>query len=105
MPATGSAWEPPDSSADDTGQSPPATRPEATGGSVCAHLDDEIVVGGSTAGTVVRDAEIVGLHHPDGTPPYDVRRADDGRITLYFPGPDVFVRHLSPTPRNPSSVR
>ncbi|WP_405876890.1 DUF1918 domain-containing protein [Streptomyces sp. NBC_01136] len=23
------------------------------------------------------------MHHPDGSPPYDVRRADTGRVTLY----------------------
>ncbi|ARP73863.1 DUF1918 domain-containing protein [Streptomyces pluripotens] len=59
-----------------------------------AHVGDEIVVRGTTAGVVSRDGEIIGLHHSDGSPPYDVRWAEDGRVTLYFPGPDAYVRHL-----------
>ncbi|MGW1619290.1 DUF1918 domain-containing protein [Streptomyces sp. NPDC002172] len=62
------------------------TRPEATGASMHAHVGDEIVVRGSRAGVVARDGEVVGLHHPDGGPPYDVRWADSGRVTVYFPG-------------------
>ncbi|MEV5849123.1 DUF1918 domain-containing protein [Streptomyces sp. NPDC051985] len=74
------------------------TRPEATGASIRARVNDEVVVRGTADGVVARDGEIVGLHHPDGTPPYDVRWADDGRVTLYFPGPDAYVRHLTPAP-------
>ncbi|MEV6837271.1 DUF1918 domain-containing protein [Streptomyces sp. NPDC051133] len=59
-----------------------------------AGVGDEIVVRGTTAGIVARDGEVVGLHHPDGSPPYDVRWLDSGRVTLYFPGPDAYVRHL-----------
>ncbi|MGW3449341.1 DUF1918 domain-containing protein [Streptomyces sp. NPDC001076] len=73
----------------------PGVRPEATGGSMHARVGDEIVVQGTTDGVVARDGEVVGLHHPDGSPPYDVRWADDGRVTLYFPGPDAHVRHLA----------
>ncbi|WP_189704886.1 DUF1918 domain-containing protein [Streptomyces anandii] len=61
-----------------------------------ARVGDEIVVRGTTSGVVTRDGEVVGLHHPDGSPPYDVRWADSGRVTLYFPGPDAYVRHLGP---------
>ncbi|MEV8561372.1 DUF1918 domain-containing protein [Streptomyces sp. NPDC051917] len=68
--------------------------PEATGTSMRARVGDEIVIRGTTAGVVARDGEIVGLHHQDGSPPYDVRWAEDGRVTLYFPGPDAYVRHL-----------
>ncbi|MGW2642855.1 DUF1918 domain-containing protein [Streptomyces sp. NPDC001348] len=73
----------------------PSTRTEATGASMRARCGDEIVVRGTTAGVVARDGEVVGLHHQDGSPPYDVRWADNGRVTLYFPGPDAFVRHLA----------
>lgn len=66
--------------------------PEATGTSVRARVGDEIVVRGTRAGVVAREGEIVGLHHQDGSPPYDVRWAEDGRVTLYFPGPDAYVR-------------
>ncbi|MEU7059126.1 DUF1918 domain-containing protein [Streptomyces sp. NPDC046197] len=73
-----------------------SARPEATGASMRARVGDEIVVRGTTAGVVARDGEVVGLHHPDGSPPYDVRWADNGRVTLYFPGPDACIRHLTP---------
>ncbi|GGY88884.1 hypothetical protein GCM10010300_36240 [Streptomyces olivaceoviridis] len=56
----------------------PATGPEATGASMRTGVGDEIV----------------GLHHPDGSPPHDVRWADSGRVTLYGPGPDACIRHL-----------
>jgi hypothetical protein len=74
-----------------------------TGASMRARVGDEIVVRGTTAGVVARDGEIVGLHHPDGSPPYDVRWAEDGRVTLYFPGPDAYIRHLTPEP-HPAST-
>ncbi|MFE0512718.1 DUF1918 domain-containing protein [Streptomyces sp. NPDC058964] len=73
----------------------PSSGPEATGASMRARVGDEIVVRGTAAGVVARDGEIVALHHPDGSPPYDVRWAEDGRVTLYFPGPDSYIRHLS----------
>lgn len=75
-------------------QALPTTGLEATSGSMRARVGDEIVVRGTTAGVNARDGEIVGLHHPDGSPPYDVRWADSGRVTLYFPGPDAYIRHL-----------
>ncbi|GGW42184.1 hypothetical protein GCM10010503_18170 [Streptomyces lucensis JCM 4490] len=73
-------------------------RTEGTGASMRARVGDEIVVRGTTAGVVARDGEVVGLHHPDGSPPYDVRWAENGRVTLYFPGPDAHVRHLTHAP-------
>ena len=75
-------------------QAVPTTGPEATGASMRARVGDEIVVRGTTAGVIARDGEIVGLHHRDGSSPYDVRWADSGRVTLYFPGPDAYIRHL-----------
>ncbi|MEU9383923.1 DUF1918 domain-containing protein [Streptomyces sp. NPDC048279] len=78
-----------------TRKAAPGACREATGASIRARVGDEIVVRGTTAGVVARDGEVVGLHHPDGSPPYDVRWADDGRVTLYFPGPDAYVRHLA----------
>ncbi|MFE1404528.1 DUF1918 domain-containing protein [Streptomyces sp. NPDC058770] len=49
-------------------------------------------------GAARRDGEIIGLHHEDGTPPYDVRWSDTGGVTLVFPGPDAHVRHLEHQP-------
>ncbi len=59
-----------------------------------AHLGDRLVVESSTTGVVRRDGEIVGLHHEDGTPPYDVRWSDTENVTLMFPGPDAHIQHL-----------
>lgn len=59
-----------------------------------AHLGDQLVIESPTTGATRRDGEIVGLHHADGTPPYDVRWSDTHEVTLVFPGPDAHVRHL-----------
>ncbi|KAF5999108.1 pyridoxamine 5'-phosphate oxidase family protein [Streptomyces sp. WAC00263] len=59
-----------------------------------AHLGDQLVVESPTTGGAKRDGEIVGLHHEDGTPPYDVHWSDPDEVTLVFPGPDAHIRHL-----------
>ncbi|MCZ7461922.1 pyridoxamine 5'-phosphate oxidase family protein [Streptomyces sp. WMMC940] len=59
-----------------------------------AHLGDQLVIDSPATGGTRRDGEIVGLHHADGTPPYDVRWSDTDQVTLVFPGPDAHVRHL-----------
>ncbi|WP_405876932.1 DUF1918 domain-containing protein [Streptomyces sp. NBC_01136] len=59
-----------------------------------AHLGDQLVVESRTTGATRRDGEIVGLHHEDGTPPYDVHWSDTDEVTLVFPGPDAHIRHL-----------
>ena len=58
-----------------------------------AHLGDQLVIESPATGAARRDGEIVGLHHEDGTPPYDVRWSDTDEVTLVFPGPDAHVRH------------
>ncbi|GAA3185687.1 pyridoxamine 5'-phosphate oxidase family protein [Streptomyces virens] len=58
-----------------------------------AHLGDQLVIESPTTGATRRDGEIVGLHHDDGTPPYDVRWSDTDEVTLVFPGPDAHIRH------------
>ncbi|MFD7402336.1 pyridoxamine 5'-phosphate oxidase family protein [Streptomyces sp. NPDC059866] len=63
-----------------------------------AHLGDQLVIESPTTGATRRDGEIVGLHHADGTPPYDVRWSDTHEVTLVFPGPDAHVRHLEHRP-------
>lgn len=63
-------------------------------GTMHADVGDQIVIGGPTVGSPGRDGEVVALHHPDGTPPYDVRWSDTGRTTVIFPGPDAHIRHL-----------
>ncbi|QYX75241.1 DUF1918 domain-containing protein [Streptomyces akebiae] len=63
-----------------------------------AHLGDQLVIESTMSGATRRDGEIVGLHHEDGTPPYDVRWSDTNEVTLVFPGPDAHVNHLEHTP-------
>ncbi|MFF9815334.1 pyridoxamine 5'-phosphate oxidase family protein [Streptomyces sp. NPDC014006] len=58
-----------------------------------AHLGDQLVIE-SPKSWARRDGEIVGLHHEDGTPPYDVRWSDTDEVTLVFPGPDAHIRHV-----------
>ncbi|MFD7443302.1 DUF1918 domain-containing protein [Streptomyces sp. NPDC059909] len=63
-----------------------------------AHLGDQLVIESPTTGATRRDGEIVGLHHTDGTPPYDVRWSDTDEVTLVFPGPDAHIRHVEHEP-------
>ena len=63
-----------------------------------AAAGDQIVVEKTRTGTVRRDGEVVGLRHADGAPPYDVRWSDNGRISVFFPGPDAHVVHLAHSP-------
>ncbi|WP_055529617.1 pyridoxamine 5'-phosphate oxidase family protein [Streptomyces graminilatus] len=65
-----------------------------------AQLGDQLVVESPATGATRRDGEIVGLHHEDGTPPYDVRWSDSDEVTLVFPGPDAHIRHLEHGPGN-----
>ncbi|WP_406258265.1 DUF1918 domain-containing protein [Streptomyces chartreusis] len=58
-----------------------------------AHLGDRLVIESPATGASRRDGEIVGLHHEDGTPPYDVRWSDTDDVTLVFPGPDAHIHH------------
>ncbi|MEU9044659.1 MULTISPECIES: DUF1918 domain-containing protein [unclassified Kitasatospora] len=58
-----------------------------------AAAGDRIIVQGTRPGSARRDGEIVGLHHSDGSPPYDVRWSDNDQVTEYFPGPDARIHH------------
>jgi hypothetical protein len=48
-----------------------------------AHVGDQLVVAGDES----RVGLIIGLPHPDGSPPYVVRWLADGHIALVYPGP------------------
>jgi transcriptional regulator with XRE-family HTH domain len=61
-----------------------------------AQLGDRLVVESPVTGATRRDGEIVGLHHDDGTPPYDVRWSDTGEVTVVFPGPGAHIQHEPP---------
>jgi hypothetical protein len=59
-----------------------------------ARVGDQLVILSSTLGRPVRDGEIIETRGADGSPPFLVRWADDGRTTLVFPGPDARVHSL-----------
>ncbi|PWI17955.1 XRE family transcriptional regulator [Streptomyces sp. Act143] len=70
-----------------------------------AHVGDHLVVESPVTGATRRDGEIIGLHHEDGTPPYDVRWSDTDEVTLVFPGPDARVRHVAQEAGSPEAPR
>jgi hypothetical protein len=55
---------------------------------------DRLVIRGAHLDNPVRDAEVLEVRHPDGSPPYVVRWSDTGHEGLVFPGPDAFIEHL-----------
>lgn len=59
-----------------------------------AEVGDRLVVHSTHLDGPVRDAEIVAVRHPDGTPPYVVRWSDTGHESLVYPGPDAEVQHF-----------
>jgi iron-sulfur cluster repair protein YtfE (RIC family) len=69
-----------------------------------AKVGDRIVVKGHSIGDPDRDAEILEVRGPSGTPPFMVRWDDTGHETLFFPGPDAMVEHLGPTVEGPTLV-
>ena len=60
-----------------------------------ASVGDRIVVAGAVLGAHVRDGEIIEVKGEQGGPPYVVRWFDSGRESLFFPGPDSHVDHLT----------
>jgi hypothetical protein len=61
-----------------------------------AQKGDRVVVRGHTVGTPVREAEVLEVRHPDGSPPYVVRWSDSGQEALFFPGADAYIEHAGP---------
>ena len=57
-----------------------------------AAVGDRIVIAATNLGGHVRDGEIIQVGSL-GAPPYLVRWLDDGRETIFFPGPDAHVSH------------
>lgn len=60
-----------------------------------AQVGDRLVIKGHRMGEPDRDAEILEVRGPDGSPPYYVRWSDDGHEGLVFPGPDASVDHYA----------
>ena len=63
-------------------------------GEMTAAPGDRLVVRGHHAGEPDRDAEILAVLGPDGTPPYEVRWEEDGHVSRFYPGSDAYVDHL-----------
>jgi hypothetical protein len=57
-----------------------------------AAVGDRIVVAAAMISGPLRDGEIIQVGK-QGEPPYLVRWSDDGRETLFFPGPDAHISH------------
>ena len=69
-------------------------------GSLHAAAGDRLIV--NRLHGSARDAEILAVRHPDGSPPYEVRWSDTGHEALVYPGPDAVVQHVT-HPEDPSS--
>lgn len=61
-------------------------------------VGDRILVRSRHIRTYERQGEIVEVQGPDGAPPYVVSWEPDGSRGLFFPGPDVAVRHVAASP-------
>jgi hypothetical protein len=60
-----------------------------------AHVGDRLVVEGVRLGVPRRVGVIIGVRHPDGAPPYDVKWLDTGRESVVFPGAEAHVETAS----------
>jgi hypothetical protein len=61
-----------------------------------AQPNDEIVVSGHQVGEHERHGVIVAVEGADGAPPYRVRWDGSDHVTLFFPGSDAAVVHVTP---------
>ena len=56
-----------------------------------ARKGDRLVVRSRHVDEPDRDAEVLEVRNPDGSPPYRVRWSDTGHEALVFPGPDAYI--------------
>jgi hypothetical protein len=68
-----------------------------------AQQGDMIVVRSHHIGEPARAGEIVEVLGDDGGPPYRVRWDDNGHVTLFFPGTDAIVEHITAADTVPPS--
>lgn len=62
-----------------------------------AHVGDWLTLPPGPGSSHARRAQIVGLLHPDGTPPYRVHWLDDDHFSILYPSPDTqLVAHPEP---------
>ena len=60
-----------------------------------ANPGDRLVIKGHYVGEPDRDAEILEVHGPDGSPPFLVRWDEDGREGLFFPSTDAVIEPVA----------
>jgi uncharacterized protein DUF1918 len=61
-----------------------------------AYAGDWLVLPPGPGSSHPRRGQVIGLIHPDGTPPYRVRWLDDDHVSIVFPPPDTQVRAVTP---------
>jgi len=61
---------------------------------LAASVGDRLIIRGHRVGEPERDAEIIEVRGPDGSPPFLVRWSGDGHESLVFPGSDAFIQHF-----------
>jgi len=61
-----------------------------------AKVGDRLIIKGHHVGEPTRDAEILEVRGPQGSPPWVVRWSDTGTEGLFFPGSDAQVQHFEP---------
>ena len=59
-----------------------------------ATIGDRLIIKGHHIGEPDRDAEILEVRGPAGTPPYVVRWEEDGHESLFFPDSDAMIEHF-----------
>jgi hypothetical protein len=55
-----------------------------------------IVIRNVRLGGPIRDGEVIGVEHEDGSPPDRVRWSDAGHESLFLPGPEAHIDHERP---------
>ncbi|NMH97536.1 DUF1918 domain-containing protein [Pseudonocardia acidicola] len=66
-----------------------------------AHIGDWLVLPPAPHEPHGRRGQVVGLVHPDGSPPYRVRWLDDDHVTVVFPPPYAHLRCPPPASQQP----
>ncbi|WP_031171661.1 DUF1918 domain-containing protein [Streptosporangium roseum] len=63
-----------------------------------AKVGDRLIVESTHLGEPRRIGIITGLHHPDGSPPYDVHWLDQEHEAMIFPGPGARIERQQAEP-------
>jgi Domain of unknown function (DUF1918) len=61
-----------------------------------ALVGDRLVINGTNLGDRRRVGIVIGVAHPDGSPPYVVRWLEDDHESVVFPGPTAHLESRQP---------